>query len=268
MKNRLVYQVCLGQAQNSQLYKKCIESAADYCAKYGFDHHVQTSPILRIKPDVFVTNRSPESYEKHGGFLPIYEKENAFDWFSKGYDQIAIIDADIYIRPDAPNIFDDLGSDYDFGAVVERTMPISGQYAMKIKNYSHMQYTSLTDVQWDWKDWGGAKFYNMGMMVMNKSIVDYLHGEDARQFITRPEFKRFVDGEGAWKWSTDQTLLNWWVKKAEVRVKDMDWKWNTLYKGVKDEFIPEANFVHFFLKDKLPEKGENVNRLQAIIDGV
>ena len=250
------------------MYDWCTDSAAKYCAKHGIDHHVQTQPILRIKPDIFTTNRSAESYEKHGGFLPIYEKENAFDWFSKGYDQIAIIDADIYIRPDAPNIFDDLGDEFDFGAVVERDMPISGEYAVKIKNYSHMQYTSLTDVQWDWKDWGGAKFYNMGMMVMNKSIVDYLHGEDARQFITRPEFKRFVDGEGAWKWSTDQTLLNWWVKKAEVRVKDMDWKWNTLYKGVKDEFIPEANFVHFFLKDKLPEKGENVNRLQAIIDGV
>ena len=177
------------------------------------------------------------------------------------------MDADIYIRPDAPNIFDDLGSDYDFGAVVERDMPISGQYAMKIKNYSHMQYTSLSDVDWEWNDWG-AKFYNMGMMVMNKSIVDHLQGESARQFITRPEFKRFVDGEGAWKWSTDQTLLNWWVKSAGLKVKDMDWKWNALYKGVKDEYIPEANFIHFFLKDKLPDQGENVKALMEQISGI
>ena len=266
---RLIYQVALGAASQSKLYKKCIESAANYCEKYGIDHHVQTTPILRIKPDVFVTNRSVESYEKHGGFLPIYEKENAFDWFSKGYDQIAIIDADIYIRPDAPNIFDDLGSDYDFGAVVERDMPISGQYMMKIKNYSDMQYRNLQDVNWDWQDWGGYKFYNMGMMVMNKSILDFLHGESARQFITRSEFKRFVDGLGNWKWSTDQTLLNWWVKKeTDMRVKDMDWKWNALYSAVKDEYIPEANFVHFFLKDKLPEAGENVPKLMEKIGGV
>ena len=263
---RLIYQVCLGQASNSTLYKKCIESVANYCDKYGIDHHVQTQPILMIKPDIFVTNRSKESYEKHGGFLPIYEKENAFDWFSKGYDQIAIIDADIYIRPDAPNIFDDLDESFDFGAVVERDMPISGQYAQKLKNYTHMQYTSLNDVNWEWKDWAGAKFYNMGMMVMNKSILTYLHGESARQFITRSEFKRFVDGEGAWKWSTDQTLLNWWVKKAKVKVKDMSWKWNALYKGVKDEHIPEANFVHFFLKDKLPNQGENVDQLMKDIN--
>ena len=262
---RLIYQVCLGQAQNSKLYKKCIESVADYCEKYGIDHHVQTEAILRIKPDIFATNRSTESYEKHGGYLPIYEKENAFDWFSKGYDQIAIIDADIYVRPTAPNIFDDLGVNYDFGAVVERDMPISGAYAMKIKNYSHMQYASLVDVEWDWRDWG-AKFYNMGMMVMNKSIVDHFHFQDARQFLNRPEFKRFIDGDGAWKWSTDQTLLNWWVKKANVKVKDMPWTWNALYKGVKDEHVPKANFVHFFLKDKLPDNGENVEALMKDIN--
>ena len=259
---RLIYQVSVGTPSN--LYKHCTESARDYCEKYGIDHVVQTTPILRIKPDVFTTNRSPESYGRFG-YLPIYEKENAFDYFQKGYDQIAIIDADIYIRPDAPNIFDDLGSDYDFGAVVERDMPISGQYAMKIRNYSRMQYNGLSGVDWDWQDWG-AKFYNMGLMVMNKSIVPYFKGQNARQFLDRPEFKRFVDGEGAWKWSTDQTLLNWWVKKEAMKVKDMSWKWNALYKGVKDEYIPEANFVHFFLKDKLPDRGENVDQLMKDIN--
>ena len=261
---RLIYQVCLGQAQNSKLYKKCIESVADYCEKHGIDHHVQTQAILRIKPDIFATNRSKESYEKHGGFLPIYEKENAFDWFSKGYDQIAIIDADIYVRPTAPNIFDDLGTNYDFGACVEREMPISGAYAQKIINYSRMQYTSLHDVDWDWRDWG-AKFYNMGMIVMNKSIVPHFKGQNARQFLARPEFKRFIDGDGAWKWSTDQTLLNWWVKKENIKVRDMDWVWNALYKGVKDQYIPDAYFVHFFLKDKLPNQGENVEALMRDI---
>ena len=259
---RLIYQVSVGKP--SALYKHCTESATNYCKKYGIDHFVQRTPHLRIRPDIFATNRSTESYEKHGGYLPIYEKENAFDCFDKGYDQIAIIDADIYIRPDAPNIFDEFGTDHDFGACVEREMPISGAYAMKIKQYSHMQYASLVDVDWDWRDWG-AKFYNMGMIVMNKSIVPHFKGQNAREFLGRPEFKRFIDGEGAWKWSTDQTLLNWWVKKEKVNVKDMDWKWNALYKGVKDENIPNANFVHFFLKDKLPNAGENVEQLMRDI---
>ena len=50
-----------------------------------------------------------------------------------------------------------------------------------------------------------------------------------------------------------------------LKVKDMNWKWNALYKGVKDEYIPEAHFVHFFLKDKLPNQGENVEQLMKDI---
>ena len=100
---------------------------------------------------------------------------------------------------------------------------------------------------------------------MNKSIKTYLKGQTAKQFIERPQFKDFGDGIGNWKWSTDQTLLNYWVKKEKLKIDDMSWKWNALYCGVKDEYIPEANFIHFFLKDKLPEKGENVEALMEKI---
>ena len=90
---RLIYQVYTGKP--SRLYDHCTNSVREYCAKYKIDHVVQRQPIMKIKPDVFVTNRSKESYEKYGGFLPIYEKENAFDLLGE-YDQIAIIDSDIY----------------------------------------------------------------------------------------------------------------------------------------------------------------------------
>ena len=148
------------------------------------------------------------------GSFPIYEKENAFDWFSKGYDQIAIIDADIYIRPDKHlTSSSSLEPQYDFGAVVERDMPISGAVRTEDQQLLTHAVHSSQGCELGVEDWG-AKFYNMGMMVMNRIYPRVSHGETARQFITRPEFKRFVDGDGAWKWSTDQTLLNWWVKKA------------------------------------------------------
>ena len=61
---------------------------------------------------------------KYGGYLPIYEKENAFDLIDN-YDQIGIIDADIYIRPDSPNIFTEFGHDNAWGSVSEREMDIN-----------------------------------------------------------------------------------------------------------------------------------------------
>ena len=111
----------------------------------------------------------------------------------------------------------------------------------------------------------GYEFMNMGLMVMNKKIHKYLRGDTAREFITRPEFKDFVDGKGAWKWSTDQTLLNTWIRKEKMNIKRLDWKWNALYKGVRDDKIKEAYFVHFFLKDLLPERGENVEELMDLV---
>jgi len=260
---RLIYQVYVGKP--SRLYDHCIQSVVDYCGRHDINHIVQRTPILKIKPDVFATNRSKESYEKHGGFLPIYEKENAF-LSLKDYDQVAIVDADIWIRDGAPNIFDELDESYDFGGVVERDMPITDQYRSKIINYSRMQYGHLHSNSVDFKpNQSGFEFMNMGLMVMNKKIDKYLRGDTPREFITRPEFKDFVDGKGAWKWSTDQTLLNTWIRKEKMNIKRLDWKWNALFKGVHDDKIKEAYFVHFFLKDKLPNSGENVEELMDLV---
>ena len=255
MSNKLIYQVYVGK--RSRLYDHCTKSAEEYAKKIGADYICQRQPILRIKPDIFSTNRSKESYEKHGGFLPIYEKENAFDYFDK-YDQIAIIDSDIWIRPTAPDIFEDLDPEYDFGAVVESEMNIEPWYVQKIANYSRMQYGSLK-IDWTYNDRTGFPFMNMGLMVMNKSFQKYLNGQTAREFLDRHEFKMFIDGMGAWKWSTDQTLLNYWIRKEKMNIKKMDPKWNGLFTAVQN--INECHFVHFFLKDKLPERGENVEQL-------
>lgn len=263
MIKRLVYQVAVGKP--SALYEHCIESVAHYCAKYDIDHIVQREPLLRIKPDIFGSGRSRESWEKHGGYLPIFEKENAFLHLDT-YDQIAIIDADIYIRPDASNVFEDMAkSPVAFGAVCEREMNILPWYVDKIKNYSHMQYGELHSNKVDFRpNQRGFEFFNMGMMVINSPIFKpYLKGQSPKEFLNRTEFQRFVDGVGAWKWSTDQTLLNYFLKKYNIPTKHLDAKFNGLFSAVNN--IENCDFVHFFLKDKLPNRGENVEELMKQI---
>lgn len=255
---RLIYQVCLGEARNSRLYEACIASAKRYAERINCDHYVLTQAKLRIKPDPFSTDRSQDSFQKHGGFLPIYEKENAFDLLGE-YDQILILDADIYVREDAPCIFKELGSEYDMGAVVEREMRIQDWYKNKIANYSHMQYSMLSRKVNFRQNELGFEFFNMGMILLNQSFQKHLNGQTAKQFLGRLEFKDFVDGKGPWKWSTDQTLLNWFVKRYQVPVKHLDDVWNGLYTA--NSQIDKCHFVHFFLKDKLPDRGENVEKL-------
>ena len=257
---RLIFQVSVGQP--SDLYKLCQESVAKYCEKYGIDHHIQTEPMLKILPDPKTTNRSEGAIRL--GYLPIYEKEHAFTFFNR-YEQIAIVDSDIYIRDNAPNIFDDLDIHSAFGGVVEREMPITQEYARKIYHYSKSQYEPLPTQHYP--NELGWEFYNMGLMVMNKSITNYLNGLTPREFIMQKDFKRFVDGNGAWKWSTDQTLLNYWVRKSLMPRQKMDWRWNGMFKAISDKAFKEAYFLHFFLKDKLPNKGEDISTMKKIISG-
>lgn len=255
----LIYQVYTGK--RSKLYDHCTDSVARYAKRIGAEYILQRTPSLFIKPDPFNTNRSKESYEKYGGFLPIYEKENAF-LHLRSFDRIAVIDADVYVRDNAPSIFNEIDDNHHFGAVVERSMPITSKYKQKLANYSRMQYGSIRNVDWKWDD-AGAEFMNMGVMVMNKSIEKYLNGETPKQFLSRPRFKPFVDGLGAWKWSTDQTLLNTWIREEKMNIKNIDWRFNGLYTA--NTKIKECYFVHFFLKDLLPDRGENVEKLMRDI---
>lgn len=237
---------------------------ADYAKANGIEHYVQRDPKLKIRPDIFITNRSKESYSKHGGFLPIYEKENAFALIDT-YDQIAIIDADIYVRPNSPNIFDAFGVNHAWGGVIEREMPITDAYKEKIKNYSMMQYQALHRKGIDFKlNSLGYEFLNMGMILLNsEKFKPHLKGQTPSQFINRFEFIDLVNGMGTWKWSTDQTLLNYFLKKYNVPIKKMDHVWNGLFTA--NTKIEECYFVHFFLKDKLPSRGENVEELMKQI---
>lgn len=255
-KKTLIYQVKIGQ---SRLYDWCTQSVEDYARRIGADYICQTQMLMCIKPDPFLSNRSRAAWEKHNG-LVIFEKENAFAYLEQ-YDQVAIVDSDIYIRRGSPNIFDDLHPSVAFGGVVEREMPITPAYQAKIVNYSAMQYSTLHNPKAG-LDFTpnklGYEFFNMGLMVMNRSLLSYINGTP-EQFIRQPDFKRFVDGLGAWKWSTDQTLLNYWLKRDKIPTQHMSWKWNGLYTA--NTRIAECHFVHFFLKDKLPNRGENVEQL-------
>jgi lipopolysaccharide biosynthesis glycosyltransferase len=264
MNQKLIYQVKLGK---SILYDFCTDSVKKYADRIGATYICQTEPILKICPDPKTSGRSFEAWHKIPNIpcLPIYEKETALSYFPE-YDQICIIDADIYIKPSTPNIFNELPEQYCFGGVVERSMPITEQYRKKILHYSQKQYGPLrTEADFKWDSMKGAEFMNMGLMLMNKSIYPYLRGQTPKKFLSRPEFKRFVDGLGDWKRSTDQTLLNYWLKKEQIPTKHLDWRWNTLYKGIQDSALKDSYFIHFFLKGKLPKQGEDLQMLKNIV---
>jgi hypothetical protein len=265
---RLIFQVSVGP--QSDLYKHCIRSVHYYCERNGIDHFVQTTPKLWIKPDPFTGQRSAESYEKYGGFLPIFEKENVFDYFDK-YDQIAVVDADIFIKDDAPNVFDDVDPTVHMGAQFERELPCNPRYSRQIKNYSREQLNNSVcrNYEWDFDHPNGGEFFNSGMIVYNcKKMLEVLGDTTPKQFMDRPDFKDFVDGIGPFRWQTDQIMLNYWAKKDNLTVQHIDWKFNALFSALEQGKISEAHFIHFFMRHKLPNNGENIEELMNAIEKI
>jgi hypothetical protein len=244
---RLIYQVAVGEVP--AFYASCLESVARYAARIWADHVVQTEPILRIVPE-----RSARSGNAlRLGYLPIYEKEVALSYLDR-YEQILVLDADVWVRPEAPDIFGELGS-AAFAGVLERDLPLLPKHREKLRKHSEGQFRALTDVDWRWNQ-DGAAFWNMGVMLIGQPLVPYLRGQAPGEFLRRPEFARFVNGEGHWRWSTDQTLLNWWIRSSGMPARDLDWRWNALHGAC--ETLAAAHFVHFFLSAKLPRGGAEI----------
>ena len=136
----LVYQVSLGK---SRLYSFCVNSVKDWAKRMGADHIVQTEPTLKIRPDPRRNGRSTAAVEKFQ-CLPILEKLNAYSHFGQ-YDRIAIIDADVFVRPSAGSIFDLLGH-ADFAAVRERDTPSLPKHKKKLVGFSRNMFGPLQDV--------------------------------------------------------------------------------------------------------------------------
>lgn len=251
----LIYQVKVGNPP--KFYDFCNQSVEKYCDKYNIDYKIQTKPKLKIRP--IKSARSHSAVERLG-YLPIFEKEYAFNYLND-YDAIAIIDSDIYIRENAPNIFNELDEDTVFAGVIEKDLPSSKQHQEKCRKFSMAQYEPVKHIMTDWHPMKGVPFYNMGMMLCSNKIKKYLNGETPEQFIKRKEFEPFVNGEGHFKWSTDQTMLNVWIKQTQMKTKNLNWKWNALYKTVPDDKLKQAYFIHFFLSSKLPKKGEEIPQI-------
>jgi hypothetical protein len=240
---RLIFQVAVGEVPS--FYATTMGSVRAYAQRIGADYEALTEPELRIVPK---NSRRSESALRLG-YLPIFEKEAAFARLGR-YDQVAVIDADVYARERAPDIFEAAGS-ADFAGVRERDLPLLPRYQQKIKSYARDQYGDA-----------GFPFYNMGVTVWSESILPYLCGQTPAEFIHRPEFAPFVNGEGKYRWSTDQTLLNMWVRGRSRT--DLEWRWNCMYDYVQKSAL-ERNpyFVHFALASKMPRGGDEIPEIIA-----
>lgn len=234
---RLIYQVAIGPIR--PLWGRCLESVATYCRRHGIDHLVQREMVLKVVPKH--SHRSPQAIALGG--LPNLEKLAGLAHFDT-YDQIALIDADVWMAPDAPNIFDEVNPAADVAGVTERSLPITTAYARKLDGYERSQFGPLHGV--------GLPFLQCGVMVYNRSFARFLP-DGPKAFWEQPCLERFINGEGAFRWQSEQTTLNWFLREKGAIIQLLPPKWNMLFGATTT--LEGAAAVHFFLSDHL--KGED-----------
>lgn len=281
----LVYQVNVGSQSN--LYDWCNNTVLQmvnrfngaYSEEITLDYHCEKKPLLKIKPNPKRTNRSLEAVERLG-YLPIFEKQKSFDFFYDGYhgnnyDFLIIIDSDICMfhkNLKAMNLFHVmlhseltkfLNEDIEFAACYEANQPSLPWHQKKVQSYTKMQHGSFPFYTEQFK------FFQCGLMILSrKAICEKTYCDSAYEFVMREDFVDFVDGVGNFKWSTDQTLMNYWVKVDDLKTMELNWRMNGLYGALPNDKLQQAEGIHFFLKDKLPDRGENIETLKKELENL
>ena len=68
------------------------------------------------------------------------------------------------------------------------------------------------------------------------------------------------------EWSTDQTLLNTWIREERMNLQPLHWKWNGLFNALPHKRMKQCHFLHFFHKDIIPNEGENIEELMRLVE--
>ena len=236
MPSRLIFQVYVGPFD--PVFDVCTKSVAAYAERIGASYMILRQPTLRVMP-------GPANERSEGatrlGYLPIFEKMNAFDLLGR-HDQVAVIDADVWVRGSVEeSVFDELEPGTAFGAVPENTLPLTREYATKVRAYAKAQYGHVPG--YPRAPGSPPEFMNMGVMVLDRAIAGW-----GRDLTHDPRSQPFIDGVGSWRWSTDQTLLNVALRRDRIPMTRLPWKWNALHGAIPPAESRRANFVHFFLR--------------------
>jgi len=127
------------------------------------------------------------------------------------YDQVALVDVDTMIHPDAPNFFEETNHEF---AVVGEDMMVEWIHN-SIKGYQDM----FPDVKFDW-----TTYWNNGFIVINekhkalcKSITDFYY--ENREELQNRQHVTLKKG-------SDQTPVNYLVRQSDLPITYLAKYWN------------------------------------------
>jgi len=220
MKKNIVFFTTMDQAPDNMEYKKwCFESWKYWCNKHNTEIFVLDTPLYN--KDLM----KPTWQRWH--VLEILEANNI------EYDQIALVDADTLIHPDAPNFFN--LTNYELSAVQDDLMV--EWVHNSIKGYKDF----FPNINIDW-----TTYFNCGFVVINekhrvlcKRITDFYY--DNLEELRNRQHNTLKKG-------SDQTPVNYMANEfGKVNFLSKKWNFTHLHlRGVLNQLLPEVGYIYHF----------------------
>lgn len=172
--------------------KECWQS---YCKKHNIDFIVVDKKLPNVK-------------------FCVWHKEFVFDFIGDKYEKIALVDFDTLVHWDAPNFFD-LYND-EFCGVLENESLFWIQNSL---NAFRGNFVELRDVEITL-----SEYINGGVLFFHKSHKNFFEKLKTFYIQNKPTFDNWnVPNTGK-----EQTILNLYLKKENIKKKYLDFRFNTM----------------------------------------
>jgi lipopolysaccharide biosynthesis glycosyltransferase len=163
-------------------------------------------------------------------FHSLYFEKFVFIDFLERYDRVLYLDADVLITPIAENIFEKYPDSNKF-------------YAYNETDYNQDMdrdfcVTPLLEdcPEWPIDDKNKYRYFNSGVMLISKEHLPVLKN-----------FRNVPNVPGVINIFPDQTYLNYLISKSNTPFGYMDYSFNRMHLGKKDENYEryKSNFIHY-----------------------
>jgi hypothetical protein len=199
-----------------EVSKQCWQS---YCKKHNIDFIVVDKKLPNVK-------------------FCVWHKEFVFDFIGDKYEKIALVDFDTLVHWDAPNFFNLY--DDEFCGVLENESLFWIQNSLNAfrNNFKELENVKITL----------SEYINGGILFFHKSHKNFF--EKLKEFyITN---KSTFDNWNVPNTGKEQTILNLYLKKENVRKKYLDFRFNTM-RLTKNDWLHhnwqiEGDKTPFFIK--------------------
>jgi hypothetical protein len=222
MKKNIVFFTTMNEAPDNMEYKKwCFQSWNHWAKKNDAEVFVLDTPLV-----------------DKNLMKPTWQRWHVFDILDANgieYDQVAMVDADTLIHPDAPNFFD--LTNHNFAAVQDDLM------VEWVHNSIEGYQFAFPEVKFDW-----TTYFNCG----NTDLLRKLQHETLRK-------------------GSDQTPVNYMVRSTGTDITYLSKKWNFTHlhqRGVLNDMLPQVGYVYHFNGFEKSWRDERMNYFWQLLKKV